>query len=308
MRALASDGPVRPFLLGRDREGLVRSATALEQAGVVGEASSTMSSKPATSTSHEDAIARAFDRAGGFDVVVLAIGVLGAQAGLDARRDEALEVMSVGFLGSGSLLLAFLRRLREQGHGTLVVLSSVAVERAARLKRDLRSRRRRASTRSRRGWPTDWAGSGVRVLVVRPGFVQDADDRRTQATAVCDHSRAGGGCDEAGSESGRPHHLGAGGPTLCVRRASPSATRGVPEDAVVRRNPLLVDVAIAVALTILVLIVVPGVAVVAIVAVVVVLACGASLVVAALRRRRARPPRSRLPTPSRPPRRPMPRR
>ena len=84
--------------------------------------------------------------------------------------------------------------------------------------------------------------------------------------------------------------------------------RDLPEAAVVRRNPLLVDVAIAVALTVLVLIVVPGLAVVAILAVIVVLVCGASFVVAALRRRRARPPRSRLPTPSRPPRRPMPRR
>ena len=75
-----------------------------------------------------------------------------------------------------------------------------------------------------------------------------------------------------------------------------------------KRNPLLADVAIAVALTILVLIVLPGVAVVAIVAVVVVLVCGASLAVGALRRRRVQPPRSRLPTPSRPPRRPVPRR
>jgi len=66
-------------------------------------------------------------------------------------------------------------------------------------------------------------------------------------------------------------------------------------------------VAIAVALTIFVLIVTPGLAMVAILMALVVLACGASVVVGALRRRRARPPRSRLPTPSRPPRRPIPR-
>ena len=74
-----------------------------------------------------------------------------------------------------------------------------------------------------------------------------------------------------------------------------------------RRNPLLIDLAIAMALTILLLIVLPGLAVVAIVAFVVLLACLVSLVVGTLRRRRARPPRSRLPTPtSRPPRRPVP--
>jgi hypothetical protein len=76
----------------------------------------------------------------------------------------------------------------------------------------------------------------------------------------------------------------------------------------VRRNPLLVDLAIAVAVTILALIILPGLAVVAILAFAVLLVCGASVVIGALRRRRARPPRSRLPTPtSRPPRRTMPR-
>ena len=66
---------------------------------------------------------------GGFDVVVLAVGLLGAQAGLDADPDEAVEVMRVNFLGAGSLLLHCLRRLRAQGSGTLIVLSSVAAER-----------------------------------------------------------------------------------------------------------------------------------------------------------------------------------
>jgi NAD(P)-dependent dehydrogenase (short-subunit alcohol dehydrogenase family) len=46
-----------------------------------------------------------------------------------ALPQEALEVMQVGFVGTGSLLLESLRRLRAQGHGTLVVLSSVAVAR-----------------------------------------------------------------------------------------------------------------------------------------------------------------------------------
>ncbi len=170
VRALASDGPVRPFLLGRDREGLVRSATALEQAGVSGSVEHDVV-EAGDLASHEDAIARAFDRAGGFDVVVLAIGVLGAQAGLDARRDEALEVMSVGFLGSGSLLLASLRRLREQGHGTLVVLSSVAVERP-RASNAIYGSAKAGLDALAQGLADGLAGSGVRVLVVRPGFVK----------------------------------------------------------------------------------------------------------------------------------------
>ena len=77
----------------------------------------------------EATVARAFERAGGFHVVVLAVGVLGAQAGLDADRSTAIEVMRVNFLGAGSLLLAALAALRRQGHGTLIVLSTVAGER-----------------------------------------------------------------------------------------------------------------------------------------------------------------------------------
>ncbi len=49
--------------------------------------------------------------------------MLGAQAGLDADPVEAAEVMRVNFSGAGSLLLHCLRRLRDQGSGTLIVLS-----------------------------------------------------------------------------------------------------------------------------------------------------------------------------------------
>ena len=40
--------------------------------------------------SHEDAVASAFETAGGFDVVVVAVGRLGGQAGLDADPRESV--------------------------------------------------------------------------------------------------------------------------------------------------------------------------------------------------------------------------
>jgi len=169
VRALASDGPVRPFLLGRDRDRLARAAKALERAGVSGIVGLDVV-EAGDLESHEDVIARAFGRAGGFDVVVLAIGVLGGQDGLDAGREEALEVMSVNFLGSGSLLLASLRRLREQGHGTLVVLSSVAAERP-RASNPIYGAAKAGLDALAQGLGDAVAGSGVHVLVVRPGFV-----------------------------------------------------------------------------------------------------------------------------------------
>ena len=68
-----------------------------------------------------------------------------------------------------------------------------------------------------------------------------------------------------------------------------------------RRNTLLVDAAIALAIAGLVLIVSPGLAVVAILAVAALVVCGASFAVAAWRGRRARrrAPRSRRPVPRR---------
>jgi decaprenylphospho-beta-D-erythro-pentofuranosid-2-ulose 2-reductase len=157
------------LLLGRDRERLAAVAATLPGSEY------DVLDADALDT-HPTVIAGAFERAGGFDVVVLAVGVLGAQAGLDAALAEATEVMRVDFLGCGSLLLAALRALREQGRGTLVVLSSVAAERA-RKSNAIYGAAKAGLDALAQGLADSLAGSGVRVLVVRPGFV------RTRMTA-----------------------------------------------------------------------------------------------------------------------------
>ncbi|MBV8430080.1 MAG: SDR family NAD(P)-dependent oxidoreductase, partial [Solirubrobacterales bacterium] len=168
VRRLMQDGPVRPFLVGRDRERLGEALASLERAGgVSGEVEVLDADELAE---HERAISRAFQRAEGFDVVILAVGVLGAQAGLDAARDEALEVMRVNFVGAGSLLLECLRRLREQGGGTLVALSSVGAERP-RASNAIYAAAKAGLDALAQGLADATAGTGVRVLVVRPGFV-----------------------------------------------------------------------------------------------------------------------------------------
>src|SRR5438067_637936 len=90
-RRLAAGGRVRPFLLGRDPGRLAQALALLESVGCVdGEFDVLDADDLAT---HAGKIARAFELTGGFDVVVLAIGVLGGQAGLDADTGELLEVM-----------------------------------------------------------------------------------------------------------------------------------------------------------------------------------------------------------------------
>jgi decaprenylphospho-beta-D-erythro-pentofuranosid-2-ulose 2-reductase len=168
VRRLAAQGPVRPFLLGRDPERLAAARDELARAGCDGSETDVVDADDLAA--HGDAVARAFERTGGFDVVVLAVGVLGAQSGLDADPDEAAEVMRVNFLGSGSLLLHTLRQLRAQGRGTLIVLSSVAGERV-RASNAIYGAAKAGLDALAQGLADASADSGVRVLVVRPGFV-----------------------------------------------------------------------------------------------------------------------------------------
>lgn len=168
VRRLAAEGSVRPFLLGRDRAALSTTAASLDGDGSPAEHEVLDADDL---DSHESTVGGAFERAGGFDVVVLAIGVLGAQAGLEADPREAEEVMRVNFLGGGSLLLAALRALRRQGRGTLVVLSSVAAERP-RAGNAIYGAAKAGLDALAQGLSDAVAGTGVRILVVRPGFVK----------------------------------------------------------------------------------------------------------------------------------------
>jgi decaprenylphospho-beta-D-erythro-pentofuranosid-2-ulose 2-reductase len=168
VRRLGLQGTVRPALLGRDSQALGVALAELQQAGCAGGEVGVLDADDLAG--HEAALARAFDASGGFDVVVLAVGVLGAQAALDAPIEQALEVMRVNFVGCGSLLLHALRRLRSQRHGTLVVLSSVAAERP-RAGNAIYGAAKAGLDSLAQGLADACAGSGVRVLVVRPGFV-----------------------------------------------------------------------------------------------------------------------------------------
>jgi short-subunit dehydrogenase len=168
VRRLAAQGPVQPFLLGRRRASLESALQELASAGATD--GGVLEVDAEDLGAHEAAIAEAFSRAGGFEVVVVAVGQLGAQEGLDAPPDRALEVMRVDFVGTGSLLMASLRRMRQQGHGTVIVLSSAAVERP-RAANAVYGAAKTGLDALAQGLADSLQNSGVRVLVVRPGFV-----------------------------------------------------------------------------------------------------------------------------------------
>jgi decaprenylphospho-beta-D-erythro-pentofuranosid-2-ulose 2-reductase len=168
IRRLHREGPVSAVLLGRDQARMAEAAAALEADGVapVGVEVATADEL----AGHAPAVENAFAQQGGADIVIAAIGLLGAQDGLDADPDEANAVMGVNFVGLGSLILHSLRRLRGQGSGTLIVLSSVAGERV-RSSNAIYGAAKAGLDALAQGLSDSLAGSGVRVLVVRPGFV-----------------------------------------------------------------------------------------------------------------------------------------
>src|SRR4051794_14980414 len=80
--------------------------------------------------SHAKVIEDAFLESGDFDLVLMAFGVLGDQRLFDHDPEAAAEAAIVNYVGAVSSGLAVAEQFRRQGHGTLVVLSSVAAERA----------------------------------------------------------------------------------------------------------------------------------------------------------------------------------
>ncbi|HEY3810466.1 MAG TPA: SDR family NAD(P)-dependent oxidoreductase, partial [Acidimicrobiales bacterium] len=127
--------------------------------------------------SHDELMTRASKEAGGdLDVVVLAFGLLGDQEADEGGGHGAVELARTNYVGAISASLAVARVLKAQGHGTLVVLSSVAGERVRRANFIYGSSKAGLDGFAQ-GLGDALAGSGARVLIVRPGFV------RTKMTA-----------------------------------------------------------------------------------------------------------------------------
>ena len=165
---LAQENRVEALLLGRDYK---RMAAVVDELKATGRASGEFDGLDTDEVeTHADAIACAFDRLEDVDLVILCVGVLGGQAGLDADPDEVTQVLRTNFLGCGSLLWHSMRALRAQGHGTIVVLSSVAAERA-RASNAIYAAAKAGLDALAQGLSDSVDRTDVRVLVIRPGFV-----------------------------------------------------------------------------------------------------------------------------------------
>ncbi|MCM1937980.1 decaprenylphospho-beta-D-erythro-pentofuranosid-2-ulose 2-reductase [Streptomyces sp. G3] len=120
--------------------------------------------------SHEAVLGKVFAE-GDIDLVLLAFGILGDQAHDEREPLNAVRVAQTNYTGAVSAALVAARSLQAQGHGSLVVLSSVAGERARRANFIYGSSKAGLDAFAQ-GLGDALHGTGVHVMVVRPGFVR----------------------------------------------------------------------------------------------------------------------------------------
>lgn len=174
MRALAGRRLVSVLLTGRSPVTLEAAATELRGLSVPNVETERLDvTEIGALESFADAASR---RLGGIDLVLIAAGELDMSefTALDALRVASLT--TTNFTGPAAAMTAFARVLRAQGYGRIVVLSSVAGYRvrAANL---VYGAAKAGLDGFALGLGDALAGSGVSVMVVRPGFV------RTKMTA-----------------------------------------------------------------------------------------------------------------------------
>ncbi len=170
--------PREVALLGRDEAALAGTAEQLTGAGV--EATITLTCDAHDVAGHAAILDEAWERLGGVDLVIVAVGVLGERGGLPSDIGAALDVLEVNVVGTGSLVLHSASRLRERGGGTLIVLSSVAAERPRRAN-VVYGASKAALDALGQGLGDALHDDGVGMLVVRPGFVATAMTRGLDA-------------------------------------------------------------------------------------------------------------------------------
>ena len=169
-----------------------------------------------------------FDRFGGLDVVLVAAGQLGDQETLEHDPEATAALITTNFTGLAAALVAVSDRMRRQGHGRIVVLSSVAGDRPRRANfvygvvevrsRRLRLRPGRLAGRFRRR--PHRRSSGVR---------RRTDDRRNGACALRHHALRRWPTPSSVPSGGRPrsstcHRCCGGCSPACVR--SPERSGG----------------------------------------------------------------------------------
>ncbi|CAN5543455.1 decaprenylphospho-beta-D-erythro-pentofuranosid-2-ulose 2-reductase [soil metagenome] len=127
----------------------------------------------AATDSHAAIIRDVVDQHGDIDVAIVAFALLGDGDVTATDELAAAEIAQVNFTGTVTATIAVANRMRTQGHGAIVLLSSVAGERV-RKANPVYGGTKAGIDGFAQGLGDGLAADGVHMLVVRPGFVHSA--------------------------------------------------------------------------------------------------------------------------------------
>ena len=165
-RRLAAGATV--VLAARRHDDLAAEVRALEEAGAA--AVDTVEFDADDLAAQRGVLDDVARRHGPLAVVVVAFGILGDQARAEQDAEHARAIVHTDYVAHVTVLTHLAQILRAQGSGTLVVFSSVAGARVRRANYVYGSAKAGLD-----GFASGLAdalhGSGVRLLLVRPGFV-----------------------------------------------------------------------------------------------------------------------------------------
>ena len=153
-RALVEDRARTVVLAARDTARAERAAAPLRAAGAQVDVRGLDLDRPD--------VRAIFAREGGIDVAVVAFGVLDG---------DPADLQAVNGAGAVAVMTACADAMRRQGRGTIVLLSSVAADRP-RVSNYPYGASKAAADAYARGLRDALSGTGVEVLIVRPGFVR----------------------------------------------------------------------------------------------------------------------------------------
>lgn len=124
----------------------------------------------AATDDHDDVVTAIADKHGPFDTVVVAFGQLGDPFTIDAPPADVAQLAQVNFAGAASATLASLNVLRGEPDSRLIVFSSIAAVRP-RIGNLVYGSAKAGLDAFARELAGPAKKVGVKVIVVRPGFV-----------------------------------------------------------------------------------------------------------------------------------------
>jgi decaprenylphospho-beta-D-erythro-pentofuranosid-2-ulose 2-reductase len=168
LRALVARRLRRVVLLGRDETALAAVADELKALGAP--EVDTMALDVSDLATIPTVVADASARLGQVDLVLVTAGVLGDQGTDEVDPGAVATVLTTNTTGPAAVMTACAAVLRTQGHGRMVVLSSVAGVRVRRANY-IYGASKAGLDAFAQGMAEALLGSGASLMIVRPGWV-----------------------------------------------------------------------------------------------------------------------------------------